>query len=74
MDMKPERKEQEKKRMNENEKRDEGKTVLTSFSIEPDKKRKYEELFHEMGLSSWANGIRFALAEFYRTHKGGQDA
>ena len=74
MHMKPETRKTGEEYMNETEKKDEGKTVLTSFSIEPDKKRRYEELFHEMGLSSWANGIRFALAEFYRTHKGGADA
>lgn len=55
--------------MKESERLDEGKTVLTSFSIEPEKKRRYEELFRSMGLNSWGNGIRFALAEFYRQHK-----
>lgn len=60
--------------MKETGMREEGKAVLTSFSIDPEKKRRYEELFTEMGLSSWANGIRFALAEFYKQHKEEHDA
>jgi len=42
--------------------------ILTTFSIAPSTKKELEELFSELGLS-WAGGIRFALAEFYKKHK-----
>lgn len=40
--------------------------VVSSFSIPREEKEKYQELFQAMGLNQWANGMRFALAEFYK--------
>lgn len=58
--------------------KNEEKMQITSFSLPVEERRKYEELFKKMGLVQWANGVRFALAEFYKAHadeyiEGGMD-
>ena len=45
------------------------KLQTTSFSLSQETRVMYEKLFKKMGLDSWANGVRFALSEFYRAHQ-----
>lgn len=52
------------------EERNRERMIVSSFSIQKEEREKYQELFNAMGLNQWANGIRFALAEFYKQNAG----
>ena len=38
------------------------------FNIHPEERRELKKMFSEMGITSFASGIRIALTEFKRNH------